>query len=357
MVIAAEHQTRSPFRLWGTARQEHEQPMRDIVSHLLSFRGGSLKKRSALLIGGLLCVLSAYSQNARSGPLTEEAYQRLRAIEDTLGVLAFAIANDTSSEVRFAACKSLITGLVRALKVENSFRYPFERLRNVSILTPPDSAFRIFTWQLFVNDSTYWHYGAIQMNQRELKLFPLIDRRATLGDMPTREALPPNQWYGAVYYNMRPFETKQGHMYLLFGLDGYSFFEKRKVMDVLSFNAAGEPVLGAPVFERNGQFGEHRLILQYTSDAKVRLNWDDYYQMVIFDHLIPWPSPHGQGFTQVPDGSYDGFKYEKGRWVFVEKVFRDRQEEAPVPYPVLDERRRKDLFGRPTEPKSKGGQR
>ncbi|MCS7036102.1 MAG: hypothetical protein RMJ33_01395 [Saprospiraceae bacterium] len=308
----------------------------------------------ALVLG---LVAPVFSQKVeRAGVLAPEAREQLRLAEDTLAILAFAITNDTSSEMRFLACKSLITGLVRALKTENSFRYPFERLKSVSILTPPDSSFRIFTWQLFVNDSTYRHYGAIQMNQRELKLFPLIDRRFELSDMPTREALPPNRWYGAVYYNLRPFETRRGRMYLLFGLDGHTFFEKRKVMDVLSFDAKGEPVLGAPVFERNGQLGEHRLILEYSAEAKVRLNWDDYYKMVLFDHLIPWPSPHtAEGITHVPDGSYDGFKLEKGRWVFVEKVFRDSQEEAPRPYPVLDEKDRRDLLGRP--PKAKGQRR
>jgi hypothetical protein len=310
----------------------------------------------ALLVLFLGMTNFAFSQKiGRAGELTPEAREQLRRAEDTLAVFAFAITNDTSSEMRFLACKSLITGLVRALKTENSFRYPFERLSSVSILTPPDSSFRIFTWQLFVDDSTYRHYGAIQMNQRELKLFPLIDRRFELGPMPTREALPPNRWYGAVYYNLRPFDTRQGRMYLLFGLDGHHFFEKRKVMDVLSFDAKGEPVLGAPVFERNGQRGEYRLILEYSADAKVKLNWDDYYKMVLFDHLIPWPSPHSGGITHVPDGSYDGFKYEKGRWVFVERVFRDIQEEAPRPYPVLDEKNRRDLLGRP--PKTKGQRR
>ncbi len=294
----------------------------------------------------LLHALTAFAQaKQKAGPLSPEAFQRLHEAEDTLAIFAFAITNDTSSEMRFLACKSLITGLVRALKTENSFRYPFSRLSSVSILTPPDSSFRVFSWQLFVNDSTYWHYGAIQMNEPELRLYPLIDRRIEFKDKPTHEVLSPNRWYGAVYYNLLPFETPQGRKYLLFGLDGYTLFEKRKVIEVLSFNAAGEPVLGAPVFERNGQRGEHRIILQYATDAKIRVNWDDYYKMIIFDHLIPWQSPYTGAITYVPDGSCDGFKYEKGRWIFVDKVFRDTQDKAPVPYPVLDDKR--DLLGRP----------
>ncbi len=317
-----------------------------------------LRCAAAMVLWGTQGAPFAVAQrDGRAAPLSPEAYERLRQAEDTLAVFSFAITNDTSSEMRFLACKSLISGLVRALKTENSFRYPFSRLGSVSILTPPDSNFRVFTWQLFVNDSTYWHYGAIQMNRRELTLFPLIDRRIELPDKPTHQVLPPNRWYGAVYYHLLPFETHQGRMYLLFGLDGYSFFEKRKVIEVLSFNAAGEPVLGAPVFERNGQTGEHRLIFQYYAEAKVRVNWDDYYKMILFDHLVPWPLPEDRGTTYVPDGSYDGFRYERGRWVFVEKVFRDSQEEPPVPYPVFREKERKDLLGRPQKAKSTRGNR
>lgn len=297
-------------------------------------------------------VLAAQERAKPAGKLSAEAVQRLHIGEDTLAILAYAMVNDSYPDLRFLACKSLITALVRTLKTENSFRYPFDRLKSVSILAPPDSSFRIFTWQLFVDDSTYRHYGAIQMNQSELKLFPLIDRRFEMQGLPLYEQLPPNRWYGAVYYNLRPFDTREGRKYLLFGFDGYSFFDKRKVLDVLSFNAAGEPVFGAPVFERpDGSTDEHRFVLEYTAEAKVRLNWDEQYQLIIMDHLIPYPSPYTGGTMYVPDGSYDGLKFEKGRWKFVDKVFNDSQEEVPRPYPVFDERNRKNIFGTSGKPK------
>jgi len=289
-----------------------------------------------------------------AGKLSPEAIETLRLSEDTLVILSFAVVNDSSADTRFLACRSLITALVRALKTENSFRYPFERLKSVSMLAPPDSSFRVFTWQLFVNDSTYRHYGAIQMNSKELKLFPLIDRRFEMEGLPTREQLPHNRWYGAVYFNLRPFETRQGRKYLLFGFDGFSFFDKRKVLDVLSFDEKGQPVFGAPVFERDGKTDEQRIILEYTAEAKVRLNWDEQYKMILMDHLIPYPSPYTGGIMYIPDGSYDGFKFEKGRWKFVNKVFNDSQEEAPRPNPVLDEKTRRNILGTSGKPQKSG---
>ena len=302
--------------------------------------------------------LSAQSTNKNAGKLTSAAIERIKTGEDTLALLAYAVVNDSIEKERFAACRALIPALVRTLKVENSFRYQFDRLKSVSILAPPDSSFRVFTWQLFVNDSTYRYYGAIQMNSRELKLFPFIDRSFEFEDRPVSEQLAPDRWYGALYYNIRQFDTKEGRKYLLFGFDAYEFFNKRKVIEVLSFDKTGKPVFGAPVFDRtDAKVAEHRLLLEYSAEASVRVNWDEQYQMVLFDHLITVPSPFGRGFTNVPDGSYDGLRFEKGRWKYIDKVFNDVMSEAPFPEPVLDTRKGKDLMGREKKKKKAKGER
>ncbi|MDO8368180.1 MAG: hypothetical protein Q7T20_15360, partial [Saprospiraceae bacterium] len=204
---------------------------------------------------------------------SEEAIQLLQGLEDTLGVLGYAIVNDSIEAERFAACRVFITTLVRSLKIENSFKYPFEQLRSISILTPPDSSFRIFTWQLFVNDSTYRYYGSIQMNERNLKMYPLIDRSFEMPKFPSNEALPSDRWYGALYFNLRQFDTRQGRKYLLFGYDAFEFFERRKLLDVLSFDKEGKPVFGAPVFVKPDAEPELRVYVQYSADAKVKMNW------------------------------------------------------------------------------------
>jgi hypothetical protein len=309
----------------------------------------SLKIRAFSLLILLLAAFGAQAQSKKEKEekLSPEAIERLRLGEDTLALLAYAVVNDSIEAERFAVCRALIQTLVRTLKVENSFHYRFDRVKSVSILAPPDSSFRIFSWQLFVNDSTYRYYGAIQMNSRELKLFPLIDRSGEMDERPVYEAFPPEKWYGALYYNLRAFDTKEGTKYLLFGYDAYAFFEKRKVIEVLSFDAAGKPVFGAAVFEKpEAKVPEMRLLFEYSAEASARANWDEQYQMVLFDHLIPWPSPFGRGITFVPDGSYDGLKFEKGKWKFVEKVFNDAQEEAPRPEPLFDAPQNKDIMGK-----------
>lgn len=271
----------------------------------------------------------------------------LKEFEDTLGLCGFLVITDSLPDERFAACKKMITTLVKTLKTENSFHYPFERLKTVSILYPPDSTFRIFTWQLYVDVDDYRYYGAIQMNTKDLKLIPLIDRSAEV-DAVENDILQPDKWYGALYYNIRQFDTSVGRKYLLFGFDGFSFFNKRKLIDVLNLQD-GKATFGAPVFvEEDSITGattvRNRIMKEYSAEASVRLNYDEAYNMIIFDHLTAMAGTSGQGMAMVPDGTYEGFIFQNGRWQWVDKIWNQTMDEAPRPEPVLDSG--KDVFGK-----------
>ncbi len=290
----------------------------------------------------------AVSGNAQAGKISEANLTKLKTYEDTLALCAFLVVNDSLPEERFATCKKLITTLVQALKTENSFNYKFDRLKSVSITYPPDSTFRVFTWQLYVDVDDYRYYGAIQMNNRKLQLFPLIDRSSEV-ESEEYDLLTPDKWYGSVYYNLRHFKTPEGSKYLLFGFDGYSFFNKRKIVDVLSFKD-GKPVFGAPVFVQTDSLGNqtirNRLVMDFSSEASFKLNYDETWGLIIYDHLMTMAGGYGQGQTRVPDGTYEGYKLNDGRWHWVEKFWTETMDEAPRPEPVLDSRSGQDVFGK-----------
>lgn len=310
----------------------------------------SMKK--ILLISWLSLLAAGALLAQKKEAITPDNLVRLDTYEDTIALLAYAVVNDSLPEYRFGACQKLITSLKEALKTPNSFYYPFQRAKSISIQYPPDSSFRVFTWQLYVDINEYRYYGAIQKRGSELQLYPLIDRSQQIEESNLEElVLPPEQWYGSVYYNMKECKgPKGGKYYLLFGFDAYRFFHKRKLIDVLTFDDKGQPVFGAPVFvhkpEGKPQSFKKRVVLQYSADSSVKLNYDESYEMIIFDHLLTMMGQYGEGPTNLPDGSYDGYKFQKGAWVFVDKVFNDSQETAPVPHPVFDEKsKKKDIFG------------
>lgn len=295
-----------------------------------------------ILLGG---TISAQSTT----PFTAEELEQLEASEDTLGVLGYSIVNDTLAEDRFIACRAFIPRLVTALKTPHSFHYPFEQLQSVSIQYPADSSFRIFTWQLMVDPGEFRYYGAIQMNTPELKLFPLRDRSFELQKELEQAAITPDQWYGNLVYRVHQFDTENGMRYLLFGFDGYDGINRRKLVDVLSFDASGQPQLGAPVFVSNDptQPAKNRIVLEYASDVSVTCNYDVVQEMIVFDHLIMIAHPSTGEPVRVPDGSYEGYRFENGRWVYVEKVFDHIYDSPPIPDPKFnDPASRKSLFNR-----------
>ena len=291
------------------------------------------------------------AQNPRT-PFPKADRERLTLMEDTLALLGHLSVNDSLEDNRFGATRLMIPLLVEALKVPRSFQYPFERLKTISIQYAPDSTFRVFTWQLFVSDNEYRYYGAIQMNAPDLKLFPLVDRSFRM-ESPETETLGPDNWYGALYYGIRKLERPEGAYYLLFGYDAFSFFRRRKVMEVLQFDAEGKPVFGAPVIPQtvSGPEGRKRMVLEYTAEASVRLNWDETMGLIVFDHLIPVAGNNGEGEVWVPDGSYEAFRLKEGRLEYIPMLDTQFQAEPPRPSPVLNDKS-KDILGRP---KTKNG--
>ena len=266
----------------------------------------------------ILCCFKAYPQ---SGLLTGADLKLVQNIEDTISVLARGVMNAEISDERLYACHQMIPTLVRALKINHSFDYPFPRLETVSMTYPPDSSFRIFTWQLKISDGEFKYYGAVQWNQPVLKLVPLSDRSDELTN-PEAQLLKPANWYGAVYYNIYPFKlSDQSQAWLLFGFDSYAVNDRRKIIDVMTMEQ-GNPVFGAPLFKMNKNLTQTRIIYQFSADAAVRVNFDEEENMIICDHLISQQGQlPGQGQTMVPDGSYEGFKLEKGYWKYIEEVF------------------------------------
>ncbi len=287
-----------------------------------------------LLLIGLGATVSAQS----TAPFTAEQLSELEASEDTLGVLGYTIVNDTLPDERFIACRAFIPRLVEALKTPHSFHYPFAQLQSVSIQYPADSSFRIFTWQLMVNPGEYRYYGAIQLNTPDLQLFPLRDRSHELAVDLEQATIQPDRWYGNLIYRVHQFNTAAGPRYLLFGFDGYDGVNRRKLVDVLHFDAEGRPQLGAPVFTSAdpAQPTKSRLVLEYAADVSISCNYDAVQEMIVFDHLILIAHPSTGEPVSVPDGSYEGYRLEGEQWVYVEKVFDHIYDSAPVPEPKFD---------------------
>lgn len=275
------------------------------------------------------------------------------ADEANLLQLSNQFLKDNHSENRITAANKFKETLQQSLQQNGSFNYPFEALETVSILYPSDSTFRIFTWQLYVDKDDYRYGGIIQVHNSSNSIFSLMDQSTDVETYDLEyDILGPEDWYGALYFNIKDYDTPTGKKYLLFGFDGFQFFNKRKIVEAFYFDESGQPVFGAPAFAKTAEGYEastkNRLYLEYSAEVAARLNYDSNLDMIILDNLVSMRSPYkGAGNVNIPDGSYIGYQLKNGVWEHVEKVFSQISEKPPAPRRVFNENNnQKDLFGK-----------
>lgn len=291
----------------------------------------------------LLLVFLAVANNVWSQKITPADLKKLAVKEDSLKLYAQYMITDSLTEDRMVSDSIFTKIFVRTLLIKNSFYYPFDSVFGISKLYAPDSSFRIFTWNLQFDDYYSRQKGAIQMRTRDgaLKLIPLRDN-SEFTEKPEDSVRSRQNWIGAIYYNMIKTQFNGKNYYTLFGFDHNTVNSSKKWVEVLHFNERNEPVFGGPffTFEHDSipKKPKYRLSLEFKKDARVLVNYVTDLDMILVDHLISETDQPELASTMVPDGDNEGYKWERGKWVHIDKVFtfKLRDGEAPVENPVLD---------------------
>ncbi len=301
----------------------------------------------------LLLLLLPLAVSAQAKKLKKKDLQNLLTAEMKLNELSVTMHTDSTELNRFNACKQLISELVNSLKTPNSFNYEFPNLQGVAVRYAPDRSFRTITWELHINRDEYRHYGAIQFNSKQLNLKPLLDRSSEWRTNPENMVAGSNNWLGYVIYDIVPGGTiNETPYYFVFGFDRHSGFIRRKVLDVLTFDAYDNIQFGLPVFSTFSPEGlllseRARIILDYAAQANVVLKLDPETGRIVYENLIMMPGSDDTGPLQMPDGSYHALEYqEDGKWHEVEKIFTHKYDKAPTGLAPRDSTRQ-DVLGRP----------
>jgi hypothetical protein len=270
--------------------------------------------------------LFTWLQPLSAQQLTEKERNEFERREDSLQKTSHQIIFGIQPQDRFRSDSQFTKILVRALKQKNSFYYPFDSMQSISKLYAPDSSFRIFTWQFKKDEYFYLQRGAIQMKTADgsLKLFGLHD-----ASMFTRNPLDsvrtPNNWIGAIYYRIILKTWNRKNYYTLLGFDDFTISSSKKWMEILTFNDHGDPVFGGPYFSFKEDSMQKpvqvRFNIEYKKEATTTFNYDPQMDMIIFDQLISETEEPEKKDTYVPDGDYEGFKWQDGKWIHVPKVF------------------------------------
>jgi hypothetical protein len=269
--------------------------------------------------------------------LSAAAETVFRQREDSMKGYAYGIVNDSAAEDRFRSDSNFIRSLVRALRLPNSFYYPFDSLQTISRLYAPDSSFRIFTWQFKKDNMLYLQEGAIQMNQPDgsLKLFPLFDASMFTSN-PLDSVRTRQNWIGAIYYRIVEKRWQGKNYYTLLGFDDFSETSNKKWMEVLTFSDQGEPRFGGPYFSFQEDSvrkpTQYRFNIEYKKEAGTRFNYDPSLDLVVFDELISENNQPEKKDTYVPDGEFEAFQWKDGKWVHLQKgIFTAKLKDGDFP--------------------------
>ena len=229
-----------------------------------------MKKLLLLFLFGTTTMLT-FAQRIKKDDLTY-----LQQKEDSLKQYSLKIIQGITATDRFNADSVFTKMFVRALVTKNSFYYNFDSLYTISKLYAPDSSFKIFTWQMVINENMIRQHGAIQMKTSDgsLKLFPLIDKSDITINLA--DTFANNRgWIGAVYYKM--IQTKSGNQnyYTLLGYDENNIRSNRKFIEVLNFNN-DEPSFGGRMFSFEEDAVKKpsvsRFIMEYKKDGGCQAN-------------------------------------------------------------------------------------
>lgn len=253
--------------------------------------------------------------------------------EDTLKSLRLQVLKSRDDSSRISANKEFLDRLEKYLKKENALSYPFDSLPNIGRLYPPDKSFRLFCWNLPVEDGTYLYYCLIQCfdtKKKKMIVMRLTDRAGDDIITPENKSLGKDKWFGALYYEMVPVKIKKKTFYTLLGWRGCNRMITQKVIDVLSFSGNWEPQFGESVFiaEKNKK---KRIVFSYSAQSAMSLKYYERQKQIIFDHLSPsMPNLKDQYQYYGPDFTYDAFILENGKWNYKANIDARNASDSPI---------------------------
>ncbi len=264
---------------------------------------------------------------------------QIQKMEDTLVYLADSMMGAPIPEARVEGSYAFIKTMRRFLQEKETFNDPLKKLKEkIYIVDAPDKRLRMYTWEIIKATNDVRYYGVVQFNDGSYQ--PLIDVSDQMYRGAEDSVFTNMRWYGAIYYNIMHKKIGEVDAYFLMGYNGNAINGDKKVVDVFGFDRQGRGIFGAPLF--NSIVGRKRkksmrFIMNYQKNAKVSLNFDKEKDMIIFDHCESSVGDASKKNTYVPDGTYDGLKWDGRNWNMYTNVIQImdlKQNNAPVGKPL-----------------------
>lgn len=236
---------------------------------------------------------------------------------DSLVLLIKDIQRGESDSVRIASNEKFLNSFEKILLRNESYLRNFDSLKNVSVQSPKDNKFRIYTWTVpHYDGDLYEYYGFIQLKTDTDTILIRLKDSTTVIKKPESEKLSHNRWLGAVYYAVEEIKKSGKTYYTLLGWKGKDRIQTQKVIEIL-YISSNQIKFGFPIIKTGSVF-RNRMIFSFNAQASMTLHFDKKYNGIVFDHFDSTNNnPPGEN---GPDGTYDALKNQKGKWVLFHDV-------------------------------------
>lgn len=212
----------------------------------------------------------------------------------------------------------LLNSFEKTLNKKGSFLYSFDSIAPISKIESNDGLLRVFTWFTINSKGVHKQYGFLQYyakSKEKVLLYKLNDQSDQL-DQAHKLSLQPENWYGAVYYDVIENKYLGTTLYTLIGWDGNNLFSNKKIIESLVFSESGRPKFGKSVF-KFGKTKVKRIIYEYSRMANMMIHYDHNLKMIVMDHLAPSNEIYTGNFNYYgPDLSYDALEFKKDIWIY-----------------------------------------
>ncbi len=253
----------------------------------------------------------------------------LELVDLNLKVLFQKLTNSRNDERKIELSDQIASRLFPLLKEPSFFTNSFSGLEKLSTLISPDGEFKVCTWNVEFQDGRNVFNGGVavrDIKNNTIHFSALNDSRNTITS-PEGVSLSPSKWYGAVYYDLVETVYKKNKYYTLLGYNAKDAFSKIRVVDVVTVSGNSRVTFGAPLFAYDKQI-KRRVLFEYSARVNMMLRYDAKVKMIVMDHLAPSdPMFKNDPRYYGPDFTYDGFKFQDGKWQFISEV--DLRNPAP----------------------------
>jgi hypothetical protein len=260
-----------------------------------------------------------------------KAYPQADTLSQTLGRLFGRLATVNEDSVKLQVNDSIQTIVNRIVESDSIFSFSFKDIRFLGQITSPDSTVKIVSWNLNLKASPgkYFCYIIKRSETNSLNSVYRLTSDYNPADISEDTVYTGENWYGALYYDIRPFTTDGQTYWTALGINYGNPLITKKVIDIITFKHDGAIEFGAPVFSPSDSILVKRKVFRYSADAAMTLRFTDN-NSIVFDHLVPFsPALAGKMEYYGPDFSYDAYILEKGKWTFKPDIDA-RNEEKPV---------------------------